>query len=526
MPFNAKSLLRSVKRPGALIGAAAGGAGGAVAGATSSENKGRNALAFGAAGALGGAFAGHVSSVRNAKALRGARGTMNAAGRGGVGPGAKLAFNVAPAARQALSRRAAGKTMGYLGAIRSAPRGASMLSSTGAERTLISSSGGSKAIGALTDARKARSAAGMGKIGSHELATAALLALKARAKKRNKKLHDRRHGAPQDDDAGEKDLKHQEDVANEGPSQEKEAEALWDEIEGGPRRFLRDAPVPDDFAIGAPPRLDPKLAFDMGGVRIPVRPNAGPGRIADDLLKMAAVTMPKTPRDQLASAGFRAVSRLDDQARAVPGAIAAAARSGVEAEALAMREVESAVEHVHPPALRPGVAGWLSEAGESLGAFGKTLFTGKGSVTPAQKWQVGGILTGLAAGGALLGAAVHRRNLDRQYGAVLKYVMDDPELQNESDYSSRVPQAYKFLQRYAPTLAQDSVMARAFVRQILKGSGIDALNFRLANELAQAEQSYRSGSSVMHEYSDINRMLQHPFSRLLGGSGGGKGDKK
>lgn len=271
-------------------------------------------------------------------------------------------------------------------------------------------------------------------------------------------------------------------------------EALWDQIDSGGKiacPMLERAPLVEEEGFGAPPPMSPKLAFDAFGLKIKIRA-CSPEEIGEDMAKIAAL-----------SAG---------SLQAVRDAV----REGV-------RDAGKAA--IHPPTLRPGMVGWLQDAGESLVATGRTLFTGKPGISAGMKVQNLALLTGVAGGAVLAARAIRKNQIEHHYDEVLSYVMRDPDLQNEADYSNRVPQAYKFLQRYAPTLAQDSVMSRAFVRQIIKGTGIDALNFRLANELAQAEQSYKQTGSALGDYADIEKMMRHPVARVFTG-GGGDGKKK
>lgn len=49
----------------------------------------------------------------------------------------------------------------------------------------------------------------------------------------------------------------------------------------------------------------------------------------------------------------------------------------------------------------------------------------------------------------------------------------------------------RFIERYGPRLHEDDNVAFALLRMVLGGAGVDALNYRLAQEISTAEAAVR-----------------------------------
>lgn len=174
----------------------------------------------------------------------------------------------------------------------------------------------------------------------------------------------------------------------------------------------------------------------------------------------------------------------------------------------------------HVPTPPGGFRDILPSLGDSL----RTIVTGKGELSNAQRMQLG--LVG-ALGGVALGTAYYnarQKAKKRQYDTVLAHVLKAPDMQDSASWQSVVPEAYAFMQRYAPSLAQDPSLARAFARTVHAGDMNDFLNFRVAKELADAEKAYNESGSTQGALRDIESLMRHPVSKAvqMGGGGGGK----
>lgn len=268
---------------------------------------------------------------------------------------------------------------------------------------------------------------------------------------------------------------HEEKTANE------HCEDLWDEIEGGGQiqtRHLESAPRFADEPLDLAP-LSPKLAFQLGSVRLPI-PAHGP-----------------------------------DFPEALGEMMKTAAKVKAEWWTNFKRNLKNTAET-------------LLTGGEKVPdpKNAKQLLKDTTSMTSGQKAQLGALigLGAVAAGTAWY--ASRRRAQERQYDEVLALVLKDPAMQQASDWRQMVPEAYRFMQRYAPTLAQDPAMARAFCRSVAGSSGVDLLNYRVASELAAAEKMYHEAGTSGGPMRDIEFFLRHPLTKAVSGGGGGGGGKK
>jgi hypothetical protein len=99
--------------------------------------------------------------------------------------------------------------------------------------------------------------------------------------------------------------------------------------------------------------------------------------------------------------------------------------------------------------------------------------------------------------------------------------MDDPNHQNLTDKETKVPEAYAFMRRYAPTLAMDHSIARAFVRKAVEND--DHMTFAMAQLLADAESKHLEAGRPR---SALKEWISHPMASMFTGKGGGGGDGK
>lgn len=171
----------------------------------------------------------------------------------------------------------------------------------------------------------------------------------------------------------------------------------------------------------------------------------------------------------------------------------------------------------------PRPPGGLKDILPNLGNSFRTLITGQGEITSAQRAQLGlvGALGGVALGTAYF--AARERAKQRQYDAVMAHILKSPDMQDSTSWRSVVPEAYAFMQRYAPSLAQDPSLAKAFCRTVNAGDKDDFLNYGNAKLLADAEKAYHESGSASGAMRDIENLMRHPVSKAVGfGGGGGK----
>lgn len=183
------------------------------------------------------------------------------------------------------------------------------------------------------------------------------------------------------------------------------------------------------------------------------------------------------------------------------------------------RNVIDAVERSKQPPTPGGFRDILPNLGNSL----RTIVTGKGEISGAQRTQLGlvGALGGVALGTAYF--AARERAKQRQYDAVMAHILKSPDMQDSTSWRSVVPEAYAFMQRYAPSLAQDPSLAKAFCRTVNAGDKDDFLNYGNAKLLADAEKAYHESGSASGAMRDIENLMRHPVSKAVGfGGGGGK----
>ena len=266
-----------------------------------------------------------------------------------------------------------------------------------------------------------------------------------------------------------------------------------DMVEGVEPQFLAEAPVVE--AVIRLPYLSPKLAYDRGGLRIFVDED-----IVESMQKIAA----KVPVGRLAPGEIETITRT---VRVDPVAAAAHAAAKETAE-MANKRIRTFGESAQA-------------AGKNLWGTVKNVVMGEGGASN-RKLQAG------LAGALVLGTGLgirqlyKRRQVQAQYDRVLGAVMEDPTFKNVEQKEDKVPEAYSFLRRYAPTLAMDPVIARSFVRQAIE-SDVSWMNQTVAQGLSEAESKHRDASRPSKDLRDI---ISHPFVAPFAGKGGGAGSDK
>lgn len=115
---------------------------------------------------------------------------------------------------------------------------------------------------------------------------------------------------------------------------------------------------------------------------------------------------------------------------------------------------------------------------------------------------------GAAAGAASLG----RLQEMHRHSANLKLILDDPSI--PASHKQRAENAFKILSNYAPSIANDPIFSKDFVRNLVR---FDMIDHKIVSDLIQAEKNYLESRGRKAQF--LGSMRDTAMGVLLGTGG-------